>query len=986
MAQKYSLKEKYNVNKKKYIKCVFFVVAIFVCVLTISIFGFNSKSPSANAKTVYEMSLGDKAESQQLYNALYGCISRTPTASDAENLKGIIIKQEDAAAGKWFSDAPFTFTPSIGYLLAGSGNITTNGSTVSCGGKYSNWITSAASLWGYNGGIDLLCDLGVKRANGQTDCRAESQTGNSDFSSINQSSLPYLKSNIILKIGGDLNKQSKPNAIDYLIHKKAFFAGCLGDANKQPFTTGGGDPAYVYTLTIPDASGIESKPIQYYGVKRANEKIEYYVSSDGKNQSDTCKSIVDYLNDPNNIAVYKAAYDQDIKNGITNPDISYSETESTLKDVSKTTCAIDGIGWLVCPVISFMANIAEKAFQFLATSFLETKSNLVSSSDDSATYNAWKVMRNIANVAFVIAFLVIIFSQLSNIGLDNYGIKKLLPRIIIAAILVNVSFIICQIAVDISNILGYSIKSVLDNLGAYVETPGTGTDASTNGWGWAAIMAGLIAGGITLAFAMSVPILVAAIFALVTVCLILLGRTALIVLLVVISPLAFVAYLLPNTEEYFTKWRKAFVALLLVFPIISLVFGASTLAASIINAASKDPLQQVIAMGVAVIPLFIVPSLLKKAIDSVGNIGAKMSGSGDSLGKKAGAGIVGSSLGQHMKRRKDEDLGRVKTGSYNGRNPIRALRSRINGGINRNPHLNQLTRGYGSALELAGQDQDNKDAKLAIDMLGGNDDLATAISMTGGDATAMGVWTNAGGDHLSASSMEQFRRIRNAGVLQKPSSYIGMAQYLSSSGKGSGLAVSRALGNASAAGASATQVDSARQEARAAYVKSGRGDAAAQINAAILASASVDNNGRPNATIASINAAAANAATDPALALMQNEWSRVRAAEVHRDALTRVAQTDNDGNVIRDQDHNALMEDSVGSLSYQNYLQNRNPIREGGPAPGIENTRKALVGYDKMERRAQEAAMPLIIAAARLHRGAAVTDIASAKEAFGIIT
>ena len=62
-------------------------------------------------------------------------------------------------------------------------------------------------------------------------------------------------------------------------------------------------------------------------------------------------------------------------------------------------------------------------------------------------------------------FLAIIISQLTGFGISNYGIKKMLPRLIIAAILVNLSIYICQIAVDLSNILGYGLRAGLGGIG-----------------------------------------------------------------------------------------------------------------------------------------------------------------------------------------------------------------------------------------------------------------------------------------------------------------------------------------------------------------------------------------------------------------------------------------------------------------------------------------------------------------------------------------
>lgn len=62
---------------------------------------------------------------------------------------------------------------------------------------------------------------------------------------------------------------------------------------------------------------------------------------------------------------------------------------------------------------------------------------------------------------FIIAFLAIIVSQVTGMGINNYGIKKMLPRLVVAAIAVNVSYYICQLIVDLTNILGYEIQNAL---------------------------------------------------------------------------------------------------------------------------------------------------------------------------------------------------------------------------------------------------------------------------------------------------------------------------------------------------------------------------------------------------------------------------------------------------------------------------------------------------------------------------------------------
>ena len=60
--------------------------------------------------------------------------------------------------------------------------------------------------------------------------------------------------------------------------------------------------------------------------------------------------------------------------------------------------------------------------------------------------------------------LIVIFSYLTGIGINNYRIKQILPRLILTAILVNLSFIVCLLAVDASNILGSSLNGTFDKV------------------------------------------------------------------------------------------------------------------------------------------------------------------------------------------------------------------------------------------------------------------------------------------------------------------------------------------------------------------------------------------------------------------------------------------------------------------------------------------------------------------------------------------
>ncbi len=291
------------------------------------------------------------------------------------------------------------------------------------------------------------------------------------------------------------------------------------------------------------------------------------------------------------------------------------------EDEDAVTCTVEGVGWIICPVLTFMGGIVDAAYGFVAG--LLTVQPFMTTGNTEGAYNAWVVMRNVANIAFVLAFLIIIFSQLTSVGISNYGVKKMLPRLVVAAVLVNASFWISAIAVDLSNIFGRSMIGIFEGLNDQIKIPAVTTDgigdAADGSTVWANLVGFIIAGGATgvviyyVGLSALIPALLAAFVAIVTVFLVLTLRQALIILLVVISPLAFVAYLLPNTEDLFTKWRKLFMTLLLMYPIIAGLFGASALASNIVMNGTTNTIVQIMGAAIAILPLALTPVIMKTA-------------------------------------------------------------------------------------------------------------------------------------------------------------------------------------------------------------------------------------------------------------------------------------------------------------------------------------------------------------------------------------
>jgi MFS family permease len=309
------------------------------------------------------------------------------------------------------------------------------------------------------------------------------------------------------------------------------------------------------------------------------------------------------------------------------------ETEGEATEEQPQTCydQVGAIGWLVCPTTGFLSKLVDGVYGIIQ-SLLQV--NPVSTDQDSPIYVVWEYVRNLTNIIFIIFLIVVIYSQLTGFGLNNYGIKKVLPRIVVAAILVNLSFIICALAVDVSNVLGASLRGVFTSIQESAIANGAinpianfsiaevvGAALGTAAVGTGAVIAGLaITGGIGAALWMLLPIILAGVVAVIAALITLAARQALVLLLIMIAPLAFVAYLLPNTESWFKKWKDLFMRMLIFYPMFSVLFGASQLAGWVIITAATNWFGVILGIAVQILPLFFAFPLMKMSGTILGRV------------------------------------------------------------------------------------------------------------------------------------------------------------------------------------------------------------------------------------------------------------------------------------------------------------------------------------------------------------------------------
>lgn len=348
-----------------------------------------------------------------------------------------------------------------------------------------------------------------------------------------------------------------------------------------------------------------------------------------------------------------------------------SEEKKTEEKTENASCysQVGGLGWIVCPVAAFLSRAIDTIYD-LIEDFLILEP--ISMDEKSPVFQIWVYARNITNIIFIIFLMAVIYSQVTGFGLSNYGIKRALPRLIIAAILINLSYLICVLAVDFSNLVGRSLHGFLSSVATTAASSGQfGSGYSTSfydifttiaaGGVIGTLVVGLSGGPLGLLLAI-IPVILGGIISVLIGLFTISLRQAVIILLVSVAPLAFGAYLLPNTERWFKKWTNLFFQMIFFYPMFSLLFGASKVASGIFMGSANSMLGIILGLAVQVLPLIFAIGLMKMAGTVLGQVGNAL----NSLGNKANAGVR-SFVEPH------KELARAKHLAKNLRKPFNPL-------------------------------------------------------------------------------------------------------------------------------------------------------------------------------------------------------------------------------------------------------------------------------------------------------------------------
>lgn len=179
---------------------------------------------------------------------------------------------------------------------------------------------------------------------------------------------------------------------------------------------------------------------------------------------------------------------------------------------------------------------------------------------------AWGTIRDMSNIIFIFALLWISIQNILQIG-DG---KKLIPSIIIAALLINFSLFFTKVIIDTSNIVAFQFYSgIIDP----AQTGSFSAGGISDKFFQLTKIQSVFASSSVDFFQILTISLMGVIFILITafsflsVAFIFLSRAIILILLLPLSPFAYVAGLIPKTAKYSKMWWDELLNQVLVAPV-----------------------------------------------------------------------------------------------------------------------------------------------------------------------------------------------------------------------------------------------------------------------------------------------------------------------------------------------------------------------------------------------------------------------------------
>ncbi len=300
-----------------------------------------------------------------------------------------------------------------------------------------------------------------------------------------------------------------------------------------------------------------------------------------------------------------------------------------------TQVLINPLNWILCPMAEAISHAAMKVDEWIndmlcintktifgsGTATVCTGSTADPAKTSAAYQAAWSVFRTLALGMLAVIVLIIIISQILGLEtFDAYMLRKTLPRLFIAAIGIALSWQLLSFLVEFSNVLGTEVRNIIyaPFIQSGFKTSINATDISLGGSLFAGVT-GLTIWATLGAFGLA-SFLLTGLLAAIVAYLVLVLRNILVIMLILMAPVAIVAYILPNTQKLFKFWWEWLFKALMVFPIITGLIAIGRVFSSIAATAGSDA-NQLVAFIAYIMPYFLLPFTFRLAGGALGTIG-----------------------------------------------------------------------------------------------------------------------------------------------------------------------------------------------------------------------------------------------------------------------------------------------------------------------------------------------------------------------------
>lgn len=296
---------------------------------------------------------------------------------------------------------------------------------------------------------------------------------------------------------------------------------------------------------------------------------------------------------------------------------SQEEANSPDEEADQPSCDNDGgeLSWLLCPALRLASN-AIGALDQQIQDLLEVPNDYFQGESAAKLRETWVRLRNIAYIILIpIMLVMVIGTALGFSFIDAYTVKKALPRLVIATLFIALSYDLLRYFIIFINDVGAGVLGLMtssfgeDNITlASLFDPG-----GVAGFSFTA----LLVGG-TIAALGIIPVILS--YAFVSAIALLVGflalafRQMLLIIFLVISPLAILAWIFPGNDKLWKLWWGSFSKLLYLYPLIMLMIGGGKVFAATVQAApGSGLLETMLILAAYVAPYFFIPFAFKTA-------------------------------------------------------------------------------------------------------------------------------------------------------------------------------------------------------------------------------------------------------------------------------------------------------------------------------------------------------------------------------------